>query len=520
MANIPVTVDIKNLLDADNLIASKPALATLGAVVTGGAATGLNMSTARILGRTTATAGAVEEITVGSGLSLASGTLIATGSPISGTNNAFIFEGDSITMDTAGGAGLGWPVQLMATPTFLGKGTKYNFANSSSKVSSTNNSMAYRYADSVKPQRPGLNSQRPAYLFVLCGTNDIGGTDASAIIAALETYWSTAKGDGFTVVAMTVMPANFDILEEVKRQAVNDGIRRSTTWDYLIDASSVLPNKYDASVYGDGLHPTAAGNRIIAREAEAVFITRRKAPMPDTTATRATPKLVVGGNAGSKTETLVVLDQTIASGQNSTSGNLISSSVVWPLDVSFSHSALNLGVSQTGSFGCQYLYGVNTGVSLSTVKSITEGAAFVGTMNTSDGSRMYSGVSFLASRPFASVAGGGGRPYTMDRATGLKVDLQKQPGVDTGVGIDVVGATDVNFIVGKLRLGSTTTPANTLDITGTVKLTSYIEGSKEAEPLAPLTNGYRIFAVDNGSGKTVLKVRFATGASQVLATEP
>ena len=49
--------------------------ATAGAV----GSSGLTMATARILGRTTATTGAVEEITIGSGLSLTGGTLTATG---------------------------------------------------------------------------------------------------------------------------------------------------------------------------------------------------------------------------------------------------------------------------------------------------------------------------------------------------------------------------------------------------------------------------------------------------------
>lgn len=40
--------------------------------------TGLTMTTARLLGRTTASTGAIEEITVGSGLSLSGGTLTAT----------------------------------------------------------------------------------------------------------------------------------------------------------------------------------------------------------------------------------------------------------------------------------------------------------------------------------------------------------------------------------------------------------------------------------------------------------
>jgi hypothetical protein len=37
------------------------------------------MATAKLLGRTTASTGAIEEITVGTGLSLTSGTLTATG---------------------------------------------------------------------------------------------------------------------------------------------------------------------------------------------------------------------------------------------------------------------------------------------------------------------------------------------------------------------------------------------------------------------------------------------------------
>lgn len=56
-------------------------------IVMAGAATssGLTMATARLLGRSTASTGAIEEITVGTGLSLSAGTLTATGS-VSGAN--------------------------------------------------------------------------------------------------------------------------------------------------------------------------------------------------------------------------------------------------------------------------------------------------------------------------------------------------------------------------------------------------------------------------------------------------
>jgi len=62
---------------------------------------GLTMATARLLGRSTAGSGAVEEITIGSGLTLSAGTLTAAGSGItigttaiaSGTVNRILFEG-------------------------------------------------------------------------------------------------------------------------------------------------------------------------------------------------------------------------------------------------------------------------------------------------------------------------------------------------------------------------------------------------------------------------------------------
>ncbi len=47
-----------------------------------------------------------------------------------------------------------------------------------------------------------------------------------------------------------------------------------------------------------------------------------------------------------------------------------------------------------------------------------------------------------------------------------------------------------------------------------------LQGEEQTAPAAPPTNGYRIYAEDNGGGKTRLMVRFATGAAQQLAIEP
>jgi hypothetical protein len=41
-----------------------------------------------------------------------------------------------------------------------------------------------------------------------------------------------------------------------------------------------------------------------------------------------------------------------------------------------------------------------------------------------------------------------------------------------------------------------------------------------ADPAAPAANGGRLYLKDNGSGKTQLCILFATGAVQVISTEP
>jgi hypothetical protein len=79
----------------------------LGAAASGSITTsGLTQATARILGRTTASTGAVEEITVGSGLSLSAGELSATGSGVTAvgasTADVLSVSGSDLVADDAG----------------------------------------------------------------------------------------------------------------------------------------------------------------------------------------------------------------------------------------------------------------------------------------------------------------------------------------------------------------------------------------------------------------------------------
>lgn len=57
-------------------------------------------------------------------------------------------------------------------------------------------------------------------------------------------------------------------------------------------------------------------------------------------------------------------------------------------------------------------------------------------------------------------------------------------------------------------------------IAGLLTVGEYIEQTEIVDPAAPAANKARLYAKDNGAGKTQLVVRFPTGAVQVIATEP
>jgi hypothetical protein len=83
-------------------------------------------------------------------------------------------------------------------------------------------------------------------------------------------------------------------------------------------------------------------------------------------------------------------------------------------------------------------------------------------------------------------------------------------------------ATSLEFVIANVNKASITTSALTLGTGVNLVMASgqYIEGGEGTAPAAPAANGFRIFAEDNGAGKTRLMVQFATGAAQQLAIEP
>ena len=99
--------------------------------------------------------------------------------------------------------------------------------------------------------------------------------------------------------------------------------------------------------------------------------------------------------------------------------------------------------------------------------------------------------------------------------SGVAVHAQSSSGIgvqafsDNSIAVLASGAT------GLLAFGHPTAA----HFDGSVVMTGWQEIRESAAP-APAESSARLFAQDNGSGKTQLCVRFPTGAVQVLATEP
>ncbi len=178
----------------------------------------------------------------------------------------FVALGDS---RTAPSNGTEWPVQVMELSWFKDKGTMHNCAVSGSKVED----MASLYVTCVRQWRPSVTGV-PAYLFMPdAGINSIHADESVAtIIAQLESLWTTAKADGFIVVAGTVPPnANDAPVLQRRRQDLNEAITKSLIPYRTVPTAQQLPSGDDEEVFIDGLHQTTFGKSLIARAVNATM---------------------------------------------------------------------------------------------------------------------------------------------------------------------------------------------------------------------------------------------------------
>jgi hypothetical protein len=93
---------------------------------------------------------------------------------------------------------------------------------------------------------------------------------------------------------------------------------------------------------------------------------------------------------------------------------------------------------------------------------------------------------------------------------------------DDGFYIHVAASRDVHIMQQEnddLYIGTNDIDRIKIDQDGNVTLTQYIGFVEVTDPAASANTG-RLYAKDNGSGKTQLVVRFGSGAVQVIATEP
>jgi lysophospholipase L1-like esterase len=177
-----------------------------------------------------------------------------------------VVAGDSISAGSGVAAGERWSALIPDLSQFAGRVS----ANTNTSVGGrTVADLVTAYAAEVYPLRPAV-SGKPTYLFVAVGANNVeGGAGTLAAIEALRGYWATAKADGFTVVAFTVM-MHYDAITGAIR-TFNSAVRSSAGWDYLVDEALVLADPWDPYFFTDGTHPLAAGHELIAGYINSVF---------------------------------------------------------------------------------------------------------------------------------------------------------------------------------------------------------------------------------------------------------
>ncbi|MES2684461.1 MAG: GDSL-type esterase/lipase family protein [Pseudomonadota bacterium] len=116
-------------------------------------------------------------------------------------------------------------------------------------------------------------------VFVLLGTNDIGGDGASAeaVYAGYVELARQAHAAGACIVISTVLPRNdpplpfgWDVaVDEPKRKALNAMLLASTEFDAVADvaaamANPLLPDQPFQPYFVEGLHPNSVGMQVLA----------------------------------------------------------------------------------------------------------------------------------------------------------------------------------------------------------------------------------------------------------------
>lgn len=247
-----------------------------------------------------------------------------------------------------------------------------------------------------------------------------------------------------------------------------------------------------AGLYGDGLHLSEAGNQALATTVAGVI------------SVAANPSIITGVSLSGAANTVTALpnsaltNSAVTIGSTSVALGASAASLTGLGDVSSSTGNFSSRVNITGGDSTGALFVRDVG-------STAVGGAF--TLGKADGAQRWrfglrtDGGTLTDDFYFIGFTGSAfTKTLRLINATG---NIEALSTADASSS-DAALISDGGLLVKK-----------------SIYATTYIEGVEQASsPTAPSTNGFRIYAKDNGAGKTVVYIRFATGAEQQIAIEP
>ena len=203
-------------------------------------------------------------------------TSVALASSAIGANGQIVNQvwvGDSITEGYL--SSYSFPAQVNAVQPFSFQ--SQNQGVTGAKVSTTlAGTSPNKMADTVLLSQSYNSAASLNVAPTLLGVNDLGaGATAAAIYANLQTLWSDERAAGYKVVAMTLIDSPYN---ETTRAAINADIKSNTSlYDALVDLAADPTMgcngcAANATYFNpDQLHPTTAGDTIIANDILAVI---------------------------------------------------------------------------------------------------------------------------------------------------------------------------------------------------------------------------------------------------------